>query len=46
MFATGGIWDEIEIFASFSFFYGWARRDFDGFDAAHEQADGKSEVMA
>ena len=32
---------EMEIFIIFLFFHGWARRDFDGFEAAYGQADEK-----
>ena len=46
IFIGGGIWDGMEIFKISIFLDGWARRDFDGFDAAREHADGKSEVMA
>ena len=45
IFAAGGIWDEMEIFTFFSLFHGWVSRDCDGSYAAHEQADGKSEVI-
>ena len=45
-FVAGGIRDGMQIFIFFSFLHGWARRDFDGFDAAREQGDGRSEVMA
>ena len=45
-FVPGGICDGMEIFIFFSFLHGWARRDFDSFDAAREQADGISKVMA